>query len=315
MSGVRVSAPGKLMIAGEYAVLEGAPALVAAINRRIILGRPPSGVPTNRAPVDALGPEIEQVFELQGQPRGDLHIDRSALYREGRKLGLGSSAAGAAAAAALALYEARETITRERVFELALRAHRAVAPKGSGVDVLASSFGGLLLANPSALEHPMRLGPEKALGGISMSVIDTGKSARTSTFLEAIEAHRRASPRASREAFRRLCECMEAIEMAVLQPSPTEVMEGIAEYGARMEALGAITSLPIVEERLKGIAALARSFGGVSKPSGAGGGDIALALFRDAEAKQNFERRATERGFVPVALCIDPEGAHVEADE
>ena len=34
MTRIRVSAPGKAVIAGEYAVLFGAPALVTAINRR-----------------------------------------------------------------------------------------------------------------------------------------------------------------------------------------------------------------------------------------------------------------------------------------
>ena len=38
------SAPGKLIVTGEYAVLEGAPALVVAMNRRAIATRRPSNV-------------------------------------------------------------------------------------------------------------------------------------------------------------------------------------------------------------------------------------------------------------------------------
>ena len=36
MRGVTASAPGKLVLAGEYAVLAGAPAIVAAMDRRVV---------------------------------------------------------------------------------------------------------------------------------------------------------------------------------------------------------------------------------------------------------------------------------------
>lgn len=146
-----------------------------------------------------------------------------------------------------------------------------------------------------------------------MSVIDTGMSARTSTFLDAIEAHRASSPAASKRVFKALHSAMDSVEGAIGRESADDLLGALDEYNQAMRALGELTSLPIVEERLSAIDALARECGGVSKPSGAGGGDIAVAFFPDAERRQAFERRASEAYFEPIALELDLEGARLES--
>ncbi|HEY2735509.1 MAG TPA: hypothetical protein VGI70_16045, partial [Polyangiales bacterium] len=89
-SSVVVSAPGKLMVSGEYAVLNGATAIVAAVGRRAFarvdvgrVGEPPAEA---RA---AFALAERQFGEPSGRP---LSIDVSSLRAEGAKLGLGSSA-------------------------------------------------------------------------------------------------------------------------------------------------------------------------------------------------------------------------------
>lgn len=317
MKKLSVSAPGKLLIAGEYAVLEGSKALVAAVNRRVIIRCASNAAghledPMQAAPGTPM-PEIARVFELEGEALPALDVDNSALYRGGRKLGLGSSAAQAVAAAGFLFAKRGAPLEAAQLFKLAHAAHQRVAPRGSGVDVLASAHGGLLLADPSRLHEPSRLDPGRVFGGLSMSVIDTGMSARTSTFLDAIEAHRASSPAASRRAFKALHSAMNSVEGAIARQSDGDLLEALDEYNQAMRALGELTSLPIVEERLSAIGALARECGGVSKPSGAGGGDIAVAFFPDAERRQAFERRASEAYFEPIALELDLEGARLES--
>src|SRR5262245_22238572 len=143
-----VSAPGKLMISGEYVVLDGAEALVAAVDARVLVhasARPADrwGSDGTRSPDPRrLSPEALLTRELVEQALGpasmDLEIDTSALRSGGQKLGLGSSAAVAAATAgAVAAWHGRE-LDRAQLLVWAQQGHRAVAPEGSGADVAAS---------------------------------------------------------------------------------------------------------------------------------------------------------------------------------
>jgi len=82
---VRVVAPGKLLLSGAYAVLEGAPALVMAVDRYVVADDARRGSPS---------PEIAAAMPADEAP----HVDASALFNGDKKLGLGSSAAGVVAA-------------------------------------------------------------------------------------------------------------------------------------------------------------------------------------------------------------------------
>ena len=90
------SAPGKLLIAGEYAVLEGAPALVAAINRRARAEMRASGE-ARTEPVSPLHLAIGGTLGSDTSELERLHLDTRALFLGQRKLGLGSSAAACVA--------------------------------------------------------------------------------------------------------------------------------------------------------------------------------------------------------------------------
>lgn len=153
MMKLTASAPGKLVLLGEYAVLEGAPALVLAVNRRAevdivarpdgvcVVNAPDLGVSGAHMSIDADGRLRWQCEEAvaarlsllehvwQGllheglAPRAgdgfDLHLDTSGFFHAngaGRaKLGLGSSAAlTVALAAALATFAGHAEATVDR---------------------------------------------------------------------------------------------------------------------------------------------------------------------------------------------------------
>src|SRR5690606_33179773 len=125
-------APGKLVLSGAYSVLEGAPAIVAAVDRYATAdGTRPAGF-------------VADEMRAAMQPPYPL-IDASALREEGRKLGLGSSAALLVAAlSATGEFDLDRRSERYRLFERALAAHRRAQGGGSGIDVAASTFGGTL---------------------------------------------------------------------------------------------------------------------------------------------------------------------------
>lgn len=294
------SAPGKLVLAGEYAVLHGAEALVVAVDRRLYLEA------SAESSTDALPPEIRATFALVGRTPPSLAVDASALRHDAAKVGLGSSAAAAAAAAALALGRDAEPA---RVFALALEGHRVIAPRGSGIDVAASSFGGALRFRVGGG------GPYVAAttltGGLFPSVVFSGAAARTSDLVALVAAFAERDPQAHARAIDALAEAAAECIGALERDDTERTIAAIGAHAEAMRALGILANAPIVEERLEAIFALARREGGAAKPSGAGGGDVAFAAFPDAARKARFEAAAAERGFVPLGLRFGDAGAHL----
>lgn len=170
-------APGKLYVAGEYAVVEpGEPAVLVAVDRCLTVrltepaepgvGRVhsavyPSGpltwgrdradgsVLVDPAAQDYVGSALHLVDRLRherGMPPAyfDVHVESGLEDGSGRKLGLGSSGAVVVAlVAALDEFYTLELSPVER-FKLALLATVQVSPRASGGDLAASTFGGWL---------------------------------------------------------------------------------------------------------------------------------------------------------------------------
>lgn len=133
-------APGKLVLSGSYSVLWGAPALVAAVDRFAVAD-------SSRPPVH-LAEEVTAAVRL-GMLDRPIFVDASALRTSepgggSRKLGLGSSAAILLATLVACNGAPKDDAERQALFEAALRAHREAQGGGSGIDVAASTFGGVL---------------------------------------------------------------------------------------------------------------------------------------------------------------------------
>ncbi len=321
-----VSAPGKLMLAGEYVVLDGAAALVAAVGVRVVARSTPRG--DHSAPERAGSPDDgsqapEVVLARQWAERRlgpvtmPLVVDRTPLYRGERKLGLGSSAAAAAATAGW-VHAAHgramdEADVREEVLADALRGHAAVAPNGSGADVAASVLGGVLRfrrvgSAPEAVQA-CRIGWPPAL---TLRVVWTGQPARTSDLVDRVRALRRENPDRYHAAIGRLREAAEHVERAWLAHDTKGVLAGVARHHDAMARLGDAAGRPIVEARLQRVAHLAHRCGGAAKPSGAGGGDVAVAFFPDEDAAAAFGRLAAAHGLTVLDLPLDEEGVQLE---
>ncbi|MFI8537491.1 phosphomevalonate kinase [Streptomyces aquilus] len=162
-------APGKLFVAGEYAVVEpGNEAILVAVDRYITVTVSEAAGPgvvvtsdlapgavrhawqggrlTGGADTPHVVAAIETVAALlaeRGLPVPPLDVSiSSTLHEEGRKFGLGSSGAvTVATVAAVAAYCGLDLSLEER-YRLAVLASIQVEPKGSGGDLAASTWGG-----------------------------------------------------------------------------------------------------------------------------------------------------------------------------
>lgn len=166
-----VHTPGKLFIAGEYAITEPAQvAIVAAIDRCLTVDIQTSRL--NRIDLPELGltditwrfdsdklvlsksdqrlnylkAVLETVYRYKGEDTpSHIYVTSELDAEEGKKYGLGSSAAlTVGLTSALLQCGHKETPAKEIVFKLAAIAHYSAQGNGSCADIAASVYGGYL---------------------------------------------------------------------------------------------------------------------------------------------------------------------------
>lgn len=293
------SAPGKLILLGEYAVLEGAPAVVLAVDRHARVTVKP-GVGRNRIDAPQAGaagigfrvtdhgtvfatadPALNERLALVGhvlaaaRPESPLHIvtDTADFYDHDVKMGFGSSAALTVAAIA-ALTSERPSL--ERVVELHRAAQRG---RGSGCDVAASLNGGVQAysyrdaAETVALQWPADL---------HWRCVWTGRSASTTGFIRGLEQaeHRRSAMAALTDSAR--------ARVAELDDSAQSWVHAVQEFTIDLQHFARQTALPVFAGGHEELMAVGARCGVTYKPSGAGGGDIGVALSTDSAAMDAF---------------------------
>jgi phosphomevalonate kinase len=309
-----VSAPGKLMISGEYAVLAGAEAIVAAVDRRAHARVRWADAPAAPAEARAAFAQVERALGALGyEPTVDVSELRSRGVKDA-KLGLGSSAAAAAAAAGLALLEHGQEIAspagRRKVFDAAWRGHQDVAPIGSGADVAASVYGGFIRFVRHGDE--IQVSPLAWPAGLRVRVVWTGQEARTSTFLERVAALAQAEPAKHAERLQVLKAEAARFVRAVELGDTSGVLASTEAYGRAMGALGEAAGIQIVNDTLRKVAELAQRSGGAAKPSGAGGGDVAIALFPDQASERRFQTLCEDCKFTLLLTELGAPGVRLE---
>lgn len=277
---MKASAPGKMVLLGDYAVLEGGRALVAAVDRRA------EGVVDPDGPVPS--PVVEAVLQAARaagfSPPARVRIETGGfLAPGGEKLGVGSSAAVAVVTAALATQRQDEV-----AFRIALDGHRrAAGGEGSGIDV-ASSFHGGYIVTKSQPHEVVQV--KQDLPGLHQAVLFSKESASTKELVGACRASARWEEWTAH--MRRLTEVgVSAWESGDAQ----DFLSVVSQYGRAMEGLGRDAGVSVVTEVIEGIMRYAEEGGGAAKPSGAGGGDVVVLFAKDAGlAAKVAERTGTD---------------------
>lgn len=307
-----VLAPGKVFLFGEYAVLEGAPALVTAVDR-YARARVCEGALSELAALvnEAVGPEMPR-----GHRSVPFEVDSSELAIDGRKIGLGSSAAACAAGAALLFHAAEQSLAsddvRRRIFRGARAAHdRLQGEPGSGADVAASVEGGLLRYEMSGggRWEPVRL-PVR----LQIVYADSGVSASTRALVARVRELRAANPSLYHRRLQVLGDLAAALAADPSERPAAEVCLMVHSYAAHLDALGRDANAPIINEPHHRIAEIARASGCAAKPAGAGGGDLAAVFCPDAASAVRAREALVEGGFRIVPLETDLTGVRLEPE-
>jgi len=318
------SAPGKLILTGEYAVLDGAPAIVLAMNRRAVATRGPNTRLRGSSPfLIALADEVAQRFgadSIAARAALEVAVDSSEFYDGAQKLGLGSSAAVTVAAAAYAIAaqfgDARGH--RDALLAIALAAHARAqgdrGARGSGADIAAAVYGGAIIY-------------KMATDGLSLPTIErgrwphtvtlipffTGASADTAALVSQVEAARQtkrvaveAALAAIAEASRATCSALDVQTHADL--AATGVLAGLRLAAVATDRLAQATGVALIPGCVAAARSAMQALGGTAKTTGAGGGDVAIAVIPTTADVTKATSLLIELGCQPLQLSVDDRG-------
>jgi len=299
---VRAKAPGKLVLSGAYAVLEGAPALVAAVDRYVVAdseAQPP-------LVTDEVAAAIAQ-GAIDRAPGFDASALREKTTEGDRKLGLGSSAAIVAASIAALWLDRAETVATDddfaqRVLAAALAAHRAAQPGGSGIDVAASCLGGVLRCQ--LLGDALDCRPVSLPDDLHVTVYICQQSVSTQHMLTSVHAFRDRDAAGYRDIIGAISRGAE--QALAARTAADFVVAQRAQYQALSE-LGRASDVNIATSEVAALDAAAREEGACVGPSGAGGGDIALR-FGGRAPSATFTAQAEQLGLRPVEMTLGAAG-------
>lgn len=324
---VATSAPGKIIVAGEYAVLQDAPAICIAINRRARVSIKRNGPAAhcvlapgyrqeatqfeNIAEIADEQPLLAAVWErfpLASEDSLRIEIDTRSFHNGSQKLGIGSSAAVAVALTAAFDAISKDEDEGENVGDVGAHAHaahrRLQGGQGSGADVATSYHGGVI-------EYRMHKSASASLSwpeNLHYALLWSGRSCSTAAQLQKLAG---VGSSAAGEA---LSAAAEDVAAAWRTGAAQLVLVALRHYTDALRHYDDEYGLDIFSAGHATISEIAAAAGLVYKPSGAGGGDFGIAVADDLAALQAFVVNAEDEGFVYSDLAIDPVGLVVERD-
>lgn len=337
---IETRAPGKLFVAGEYAVVDaGEPAVLIAVDRfihvRLTEERKATAAPES-AHVRAAMSAVEGLRAERGIEAKHYSFDISSELQDdtGRKFGLGSSAAVTVAvvAALNELYALRLSSTER--FRLALIATIEVSPKASGGDLAASTFGGWIrYSSPDRVA----LGEVRAARGVgealtcgawercSISRLPdptqlellvgwTGTPASTERLVNRVRAGEQASRDAADAAqqhaqfLKRSRACVDRLTSALRgDDTGAQGAQGaIREARGLLQGLALTSGIEIETEMLGQLCDIAERHSASGKPSGAGGGDCGIVLAGPDCDTDAISREWQSVGIQQLSLTVQP---------
>lgn len=305
---ILASAPGSLMLLGEHAVLHGRRSMVCAIDRRITVSLTPradrqilidSALGRYSSTIDELADHSDFRFVLDVVrgwcdflARGfDLKIESEFSA----DIGFGSSSAVTVATHAALMQLAGERFCKKTLFRKAVQTVRSVQGRGSGADVAAAVYGGVVAYRA----EPLEITPIPVSHPLTASYC--GYKRKTAEVIEVIEEARAADVE---NCFERIFDSM---DQSVAEAIPKLEAQDWTSFGhilnlnqALMESIGLNT--PELGEIVGALQSDANVSG--AKISGSGLGDCAIG-WGAAALDDSFK-------YPVYALTISPVGVSSE---
>lgn len=350
-----IKTPGKLMIAGEFAVLEpNQKLIVTAVNRFVYTTIHESN--TNKVTLSDFNivdlhwswkkknihfsmnddrlhfvrSAMEIAFYYLKENKAVLHPVQLTLKSEladksGTKYGLGSSAAVVTSVVqAILTHFLPDSPQKEVIFKLAAIAHINIQGNGSGADIAASTYSGILeytsfqaewlidqlRTNPTLCEmveknwiylsiQRLTLPPS-----VKMLVAWTKKAASTKNLVGKIKSLKDTKSDSYEQFLQDSKRAVAAIIQGVKHDDLDALFSGINSNRIALSQLGKTFNVPIETDQLYILSAVAHEVGGAGKLSGAGGGDCGIAFIPHHISDSLVKQKWQEKGIQPLDLKL-----------
>lgn len=305
-------APGSTMLLGEYAVLFNEPAIVCALNRYMkvtLTPRQDTQFTINSALGYVCGDirhvDIEPPFEfvlsaiqsIKHLKQG-FHLNIEAQFTD--TLGFGSSAAVTVASVAVLLRYSQTIFTPLELLQRCRQIIRNVQGNGSGADVAATVFGGVVAyqAEPLQIKRLNSLPP--------IHLLYSGSKARTKKVIRHIIAETQHNT-ALQHLFKRCGKTVNLAIKAIEQQRWSSLGKMMNLYHDIQKLLGTCT--PTLEQLIQQSRQKADIYG--AKISGAGFGDCAIALGELNENSFPSNRWQKSKGVKQFSIGIAQNGFEI----
>lgn len=278
----KASAPGSMMLMGEYAVLYDKPALVCAIDKRVEVTLTPRTDDLIRIESDRLG--LHQVFLNDLAIAKPFQFILAAIKHYHSKLttgfdlkitsqfshqvGLGSSAAVTVATLAVLVQWLKLRMGATDFIREARAVVREVQGVGSGADVAASVMGGVVLFQSQPLSV------EKISVSLPLIAYYAGFKTPTPEAIARVKTRFEANPALFRHLCQAIAECVIEATAAVRDQNFRLLGQLMSTHQGLHHALG--VNLPVLANITDALCAEPHVFG--AKISGSGLGDCVLGL-------------------------------------
>lgn len=309
----KASAPGSLMLLGEYGVLHGGQALVCAVDKRITV---------------TLTPREDEIIEIHSSLHGhyatsltDIKIEKpfhfvlSAIQQHlpkikrgcqldivsefSDKVGLGSSAAVTVATLAALVTWLGIRMAPLDLVRQGRNVVRQVQGVGSGADIAASVYGGIVgyTAQPLSAEKYSQLHP--------LTVLYAGYKTPTVDAIKRVQTQFATHPNLFRTINQSISQCAIEGMQLVRKEDWTSFGKIMNVQQGMMESLG--VSVPLLQDMIKDLRQSPEILG--AKISGSGLGDCVIGLGHVSRA---FSAELSAQGVQQIPVAMTLQGVHCE---
>ncbi|MEX2496301.1 MAG: hypothetical protein WD448_09445 [Woeseia sp.] len=339
------SAPGKAVLAGEYAVLRGAPAIAMAVDCRARVT-----VESNAADwhsVVSPGQErrqsdfrcaergaiewledggahsdqdlLEHVWhQVRAMPAESLKLtlDTRHFYdsESNLKLGFGSSSALATALTAALVRAGAAKVAAgapRDMLEMATAAHRNFQNgQGSGIDVATAVQGGVIGFN---MRGEQRVQTLQWPAGLDFWLLWSGRPASTVDRLRKLEHFRQ--NRATRDSAAKLIDASRDVHDAWQRSGHHRIVATLRSYNSALRHFSEEHALGIFDAGHQELSEMAEAGQLIYKPCGAGGGDVGILFIprgTSGGVLDNFAQAARQLGFRRLDRTLELAGLNYE---
>lgn len=332
MKKITTFAPGKLVIAGEWAVLNSPnPAIVTTVNKQVkvtVKEHKESDIKIisphfefkTKADTAVIKAAIDITKKYLGKLQSfEIETDSAETFYSldnNIKLGFGSSAAITVAAIDAILKFHEQEVNQETLYKLAALSHYNAQGKiGSAFDIAAAAFKKTISYSrfdPEFLEkaynhHPLKEVLAMNWQGLKIEILPnlpnlyfligfTGKSASTKALVQQMNVVKNSEQ--INKIYLQIADTVNTLYSAWCNQNQTKIIELINQNHFLLKELTNVSKINILTPELELLADIARKHHSAGKLSGAGGGDCGIAVSFNKRDKEKIIQEWRDSGII-----------------